>query len=205
MSQEHENIAGGMSYRTMEGIDKSLISKYLEGCDLHSKTTILKKNKAYYIASADKTIARLKLAQTRLKYSNTEEDLAQMIYKKIYGCIEWLEFLKDHIRYDKNDPEILKLQQYKKWHAVKLVPSAAEGYIIISQIKWELSNNKIFSGGVTGNKKLSEITEHFEKAGTIFKILLDADENSDFKKYENLRVEGYNEAAAALKLIKSFE
>ena len=53
-------MSGGMSYRTMDDIDNSLILKYLEGCDFHSKTTILNKNKTYYIASADKTIARLK-------------------------------------------------------------------------------------------------------------------------------------------------
>ncbi len=203
MSQEHENIAGGMSYRTMDDIDNSLILKYLEGCDFHSKTTILNKNKTYYIASADKTIARLKLAQTRLKYSNISEDRAKKIYKKISECIQWLGSLKDRIRYE-NNPEILKLQQYKKWHAVKLIPSAVEGYIIISQIRCELPENKINTGDLTENTKFSAITEHVEKAEMIFKLLFDVNENSDFRKYENLRVEGYNETATALKLIKSF-
>ena len=57
--QEGENIAGGMSYRTMNGIKTTKIMDYLEGYDDDSSMEILEKNKDYYIASANKTISRL--------------------------------------------------------------------------------------------------------------------------------------------------
>jgi hypothetical protein len=61
--KETKNMACGMSYRTMNGIDTSYIMSYLEGNDQNSSTEILKKNREYYIASANKTISRLELAK----------------------------------------------------------------------------------------------------------------------------------------------
>ena len=61
--QEGENIAGGMSYRTMNGIKTTKIMDYLEGYDDDSSRKYLNKNKDYYIASANKTISRLELAK----------------------------------------------------------------------------------------------------------------------------------------------
>jgi hypothetical protein len=61
--QETENMAGVMSYRTMNGIDTSIIMSYLEGTNKNSSTEIFKKNREYYIASANKTISRLELTK----------------------------------------------------------------------------------------------------------------------------------------------
>ena len=63
------NMAGGMSYRTMNGIDVRYIMEYLEGTDENSSKEILKKNREYYIASANKTISRLELAKKRVEYA----------------------------------------------------------------------------------------------------------------------------------------
>ena len=71
--QEGENIAGGMSYRTMNGIKTTKIMDYLEGFDDDSSMEILEKNKDYYIASANKTISRLDLAKKRVEYARLEK------------------------------------------------------------------------------------------------------------------------------------
>jgi len=42
----------------LNGIDTTVIMEYLEGTNENSSKGILGKNKDYYIASADKTIAR---------------------------------------------------------------------------------------------------------------------------------------------------
>ncbi len=127
MMQEGEKIAGGMSYRTMNGNDPQYLMEYLEGTDENSSKEILEKNKDYYIASANKTIARLKLAKKRVEYAHIEENCAEMINNKISASIKWLNELKDNITSVTNKSELLESNQYKKWHAVKLIPSAAEG------------------------------------------------------------------------------
>jgi len=65
MSQKHKKMAGGMSYRTMDGLNSSEIFKYLDrtdevsldGTDEVSCNKVLEKIKDYYMASADKTSA----------------------------------------------------------------------------------------------------------------------------------------------------
>jgi hypothetical protein len=59
--QETENMADGMSYRTMNGIDTRKIMSYLEDRNKKSSEEIFHKNRDYHIASADKTIVRLEL------------------------------------------------------------------------------------------------------------------------------------------------
>ena len=56
--REGEKIAGGMSYRTLNGIDTTVIMEYLEGTNENSSKEILGKNKDYYITSADKIIKK---------------------------------------------------------------------------------------------------------------------------------------------------
>jgi hypothetical protein len=64
-----------MSYRTMNGIDNSHIMKYLEGTNENSSTEIFKKNREYYIASANKTISKLELTKKRVEYSHLKKIL----------------------------------------------------------------------------------------------------------------------------------
>ncbi|MDD3985318.1 MAG: hypothetical protein PHY59_05420 [Methanobacterium sp.] len=84
--QENENIAGGMSYRTMKGINFKKIEKYLIGNDNNSSTEILEKNKDYYIASANKTIARIELAKKRSEYGLNNDKHLKLVNLKIYNA-----------------------------------------------------------------------------------------------------------------------
>ena len=45
--QEGEKIAGRMSYRTLNGIDTTIIMEYMEGSNENSSNEILEKNKDY--------------------------------------------------------------------------------------------------------------------------------------------------------------
>jgi hypothetical protein len=189
--QEHENIAGGMSYRTMNGIDFKEISDYLEGSDQKSLLEILNKNKEYYIASANKTIARLELSKKRVENGNILPETLNIILGKVSNAINWLEKVKEDIGNVNYGSELIKNYQYKKWHAIKLLPSAAEGIMIIYMIEKQLYK-------IDSNEKLVEnISPHLEKAKTIFLELLDLGVLSDFKKAEKSRIEGYNEIVIA--------
>jgi hypothetical protein len=57
-----------------------------------------------------------------------------MVYTKISSAIKWLNELKEYISKVSETSELLKSNQYKRWHAIKLIPSAAEGIIITSSI-----------------------------------------------------------------------
>ena len=198
--QESEDTAGGMSYRTMKGIDITNITGYLEGSDTKSAQEILDKNKDYYIASANKTIARLELTKKRVEHGHIEPICAEMIYEKISNAIKWLKELKNEIQRANNKSDLLNFKEYKKWHAVKLIPSAAEGIIINSSINRKIAdiiNNKEF------NKDLVEIARiHNEKSRSIFLELLNLTEHSDFKAAERLRIKAYGESVLADRKIK---
>jgi len=194
--KEGENIAGGMSYRTMDGIKTIKIMDYLKGFDNDSTAEILERNKDYYIASANKTISRLELAKKRAEYARLEKETEKLIYEKIFRALNWLEELKEDILNIKNNFKFLEVDQYKKWHAVKLIPSAAEGIIITSLIKRKLDNS--FRDSNESNKSIVETArKHIEKAEIIFRDLLNLNEFSDFKEAERSRIEGYNEAVLA--------
>jgi hypothetical protein len=199
--QEGEKIAGGMSYRTMNGNAVKHLMEYLEGSDENSSKEILEKNKDYYIASANKTIARLKLAKKRVLYAQIEENYAETIYDKISTSIKWLNELKDKITSVTNRSELLEPNQYKKWHAVKLIPSAAEGIAISLLISREI--DYISDKGESSNKELLESARtHNKKSKSNFIKLLNLSDQSNFKEAERLRIEGYSEAAHAVKKIK---
>jgi hypothetical protein len=165
----------------------------LEGSNQKNSLEILNKNKEYYIASANKTIARLELSKERVENTNILPETANIISDKISSSLYWLEKLKKDIKNVNNKSEIIKKHQYKKWHAVKLLPSAAEGLMIITRIEEQINNSN-----ETINKNLIEnISKHLEKSKTIFLDLLNLGELSDFQKAEILRIEGYNEIVIA--------
>ena len=198
---EGEKIAGGMSYRTINGNAVKHLMEYLEGSDESSSKEILEKNKDYYIASANKTIARLKLAKKRVEYAQIEENCTEMIYNKISASIKWLNEIKDKITSLNNRSELLEPDQYKKWHAVKLIPSAAEGIAISFLINREIACIKDKSESSDKVLLESAIT-HNKKAKSNFIKLLNLSYQSNFKEAERLRIEGYGEAALAVKKIK---
>ncbi|MBZ2165766.1 hypothetical protein [Methanobacterium spitsbergense] len=200
--QENENIAGGMSYRTMKGINFNQIGKYLDGNDNISSTEILEKNKNYFIASANKIIARIKLAKKRSEYGLNNNDHVRLINLKISASLRWLEKLKKDIKSDINS-EFLNVKQYKKWHAVKLLPSAIEGIIITSKIKYKLLNiDSCYSG--SSKQNIEEAKKYIENAEIKFLRLLNLNENSDFKQAESIRILAYNESILADKKLESF-
>jgi hypothetical protein len=202
--QENENIAGGMSYRTMKGINFNQIEKYLDGKDNISSTEILKKNKNYYIASANKTIARIKLAKKRSEYGLNNNDHVRLINLKISASLRWLDKLKKDIKKSDTNSEFLNVKQYKKWHAVKLLPSAIEGIIITSKIKYKLLN---IDSGYSGSSKqnIEEAKKYIENAEIKFLRLLNLNENSDFKQAESIRILAYNESVIADKKLDSLK
>ena len=200
MMQETENMAGGMSYRTMNGIDSSNIMSYLEGSDNNSSIEILKKNREYYIASANKTISRLELAKKRAEYGHLEKNFHEMINNKIICAIKWLNELKDYINTVSKTSELLKSSQYKRWHAVKLIPSAAEGIVITTSINRKI--NDLDKNRIDTDKTLvKSARSHNTRAELIFKDLLNLTERSDFKEAERLRIKGYRESVLAEKKI----
>ena len=198
--QETENMAGGMSYRTMNGIDTSKIMIYLEGRNKKSSKEIFYKNRDYYIASADKTIARLELTKKRVEYSHLNKNSREMVCNIISNAIIWLNKLKDRINKVSQSFDLLKSSQYKKWHAVKLIPSGAEGLIITTSINGKIVElNKNQSN--LDKKLLRSAIAHINKAESIFKYLLNLTKQSDFKEAEKLRIEGYRECVLVDKKI----
>jgi hypothetical protein len=204
MMQETENMAGGMSYRTMNGIEIDYIIGYLEGSDENSSNEILGKNREYYIASADKTISRLELAKKRVEYGHLDKNYEEMIYIKISSSIKWLEELKEYINNVSNTSELLKSDQYKRWHAVKLIPSAAEGIVITTSIKRKIND---IDKNLTSNDQNSLMSAilHNKKAESIFESLLNLTNGSDFKAAERMRIEGYRESVLAEKKINNLD
>jgi hypothetical protein len=201
MSQKHEDVAGGMSYRTMRGIDISQISEYFEGSDEDTSMQLLEKDKDYYIASANKTISRLFLAKKRIEFGVIPEKNTKMIDKKISISIHWLEKLKKDINNVQSYSEFLDVQKYKKWHAIKLVPSAAEGILLTSIIKLKIKE----LSSLTHSTILKEINLINNSAEKIFLDLLNLNENSDFDEAEILRIKAYNKAIFADKKLKNLK
>ena len=88
--QETENMADGMSYRTMNGIDTRKIMSYLEDRNKKSSEEIFHKNRDYHIASADKTIARLELTKTKVEYGHLNKNSRELVCNIISNAIIWL-------------------------------------------------------------------------------------------------------------------
>lgn len=204
MSQEYEDFAGGMSYRTLNGIDFPHISDYLDGGDETSKAEIFEKNQSYYIASADKTHERLKLARTRILTSGLSIKTTEKIDDKIYDAIRCIEKLKKEIKQARIGNEILKSEWYKKWHMIKLLPSTVEGILIVELIEKKIKflNN---DGDKFRNELLKEAIIHKDNAKSIFLNLISINENSDFKDAERSRIKGYNELALADDKLRDIE
>jgi hypothetical protein len=188
---EHEKIAGGMFYRIMENINTS-ITEYLSGHDEKSSSEILEKNKEYYIASANKILARFELAKVRIENIDTDEKDRHLLSMRLNHGLKWLKNLKKNMKNVSDAHKFPKEVPYKKWHAIKLIPSAAEGYAITSSIEKKLNqiNMNQSKDNVT---RLKNANFHNKKAKGIFLDLLNLEENSDFKLAEKQLIIGYEE------------
>jgi hypothetical protein len=195
-----EESAGGMSYRTMKGIDASIM-EHLVGNDEKSSAEIFEKNQSYYIASADKIMARLELTGTRINHTKLPEEDVKFLCDKVSHGLKWLETLKKNIKQAKNDCEFSNAISYKKWHAVKLIPSAAEGYAISIAMEGDLKHEDI----IANVKQLKDAKSHVHKAKDIFSELLNLKENSDFKLAEERRIKAYKELNLIQELLRTLK
>lgn len=181
----------------MKGIEIS-VRDYLAGKDVNSSGKIFEKNKQYYIASANKTMTRLELAQARIRNAFLSEKDSKFLIDKILYGLNWLDVLKNNIKDAKDDIEFSKAVSYKEWHAVKLIPSAAEGYAIclIMEDKLKVRNNK------SHVKLLEDAESDSQEAKIIFTELLNLKENSNFKLAEKQRIKGYRKLISVEETLK---
>jgi hypothetical protein len=193
--QEMEKNAGGMSYRTLPRIEKTLITQYLDSND--NESTIFEKNKKYYLASADKTIARLELAKIRVQNSDMPSDECQLVLDKINQGLHLIEGLKYQIKHETHNEKLQKATHYKIWHAIKLIPSAAEGYAIISSLERNIFNNKKHES----KNKLKKDEIHLKDLKNIFSYLLNLDESSDFAVAEKYHFKAYEKMEIMQKML----
>lgn len=142
------------------------------------------------MVSADKTIARLELAETRVKNSNISYNECQIVMGRISHGLNCMKCIKSRINQVTSNEELHTITPYKIWHAVKLIPQAAEGYAILASIE-----SVIFTSDrpESDHVKFKKVKFHVENVKKIFLFLLNLDESSDFQAAENSRLKAYEE------------
>lgn len=196
-----EKKAGGMSYRALEVDQASTLTPYLEGLDKQSQSAIFKRNREYYMASVDKTISRLELANVRVKCIGISDRKYLMLKDNITNGLNWLKTLKNEIKGATNNQELQALISYKKWHAVKLIPLAVEGYAIAHTLG--IKNNHPLKIKLSHKSELANAKHHKQRAQKIFEDLLNLEENSDFIMAEKSLLDAIEELEAAQTIINS--
>jgi hypothetical protein len=209
-----QKIAGGMSYRTLEGIDYIYMEHLFEE---GNPSEIFDKKKEYYLASANKTIARLILARTRISEVKLKENVVNNLNLKISKGIEWIRKLKKNIQNSEDEKEFQKAISYKKWHALKLIPQAAEGCALSCFLEEKLnkraSNHINISertkNGIKINLKSKNLINkskdadlHNKKARRLLIIILDSNKDTNFKLAEEQLSKAYEELDIAFKSFK---
>lgn len=203
MSLYGEKKAGGMSYRIRNRVRTSALKPYLEGHDKKSQSAIFRRNQDYYTASADKSIARLKLAQARVGYAGISDKKYNILVDKISHSLNWLKLLKKEIKNATDNQELQRVVSYKKWHTVKLVPSSSEGYAIADAIKIKINQLNSVDSDLMDTEELEDARRHCEMAEEIFMYLLNLEETSDFSNAEKKLLEGFKEMETAQLLTDS--
>lgn len=196
MSCAKMEIAGGMVYQTNEEAESAGLMSYFSGHDGALAPGILEKEKEYYAASADKTAARLELAKARVTEAKIPEADRRMLLERLDSGLAWTDGLKKHIRDapDKAAFDAIVSQSYTNWHAVKLLPSSAEGFAITDGIQDHIDWAKTKK---PGNANLREAENLNMQAKAIFLWLLSLDEHADFTAAEQARLEAFKKASAA--------
>jgi hypothetical protein len=178
-----ERNAGGMSYRTLSKLETILINQYL---DNKNPSKIFEKNKIYYLTSADKTIARLKLAKIRVDNSDMSHGRRQKVLYRINHGLDSMEYIKERVKNSTDNRELLFETPYKLWHKVKLIPSAAEGCAILSSLENTISSQ------IPKNQN-KDVNIDLKNTKKIFSYLLNLDESSDFELAEKCLFQAYKE------------
>ncbi len=192
-------IAGGMVYQTNEGIDQTPdgIMGYLAGHDPQASADILAKQKAYYVASADKTKARLELARATIREADIPESERKLIESRLNEGITWVENAKKQIDRSNDEVSFKKAINYKAWHAVKMLPTAAEGYAVTCAIETQIALIQTYGTVIPG-----EAESLNRQAKSAFIHLMSLTENSDFTAAEKLRLEAFDMAQKAHELVR---
>lgn len=196
-------VAGGMVYDTGEGPEDSAggIMGYLSGHDNVTSLKQLEKEKSYYMASADKTASRIELAKARIQEAWISDDDHKMLDDRLNAGLAWTKDLKERMGRASNRSEFDKAVDYKVWHAVKMLPTAAEGYAITAAIR---NHIEWIRGNMSGIDRglLDEAESHNSHARSAFLQLLYLDDRADFHAAEKARTEAFNDAREAHGLMK---
>ncbi|MCD1293920.1 hypothetical protein CUJ83_02770 [Methanocella sp. CWC-04] len=204
-SKGASSVAGGMSYDAMKAVDMSGLMEYLAGSDRVSARDVLEKYKQYYISSADKTRARLELAKSRVKAASISEEEKRWLIRKLEEGTGWLKELGSKIASAKGEAGFNKVTTgiFDKWHLIKLLPSSAEGCALTASMRSDIKRIRMNSG-LTSEKAvyLSEAGDHNIRAYNLFRTIMRLDVRSDLWEAEEMRLEAYKEASAALEKLK---
>lgn len=200
------DIAGGMIHQTMKGVEgRDDLMNYVGGPRGEHSRDVLEKDKEYYLASADKTYARLELARSRVDASCISAEDKAMLNGHIDRGEAWVSDLKSGIRSSEGSKGFSASvsEVYDAWHIVKMIPQAAEGYAITKSIQGRAEDIRAQPQLAPEQAAMLDRAETLnERAMSGFLEILNLDTGSDLKKAESLRVESYNQASEAHTLIE---
>jgi hypothetical protein len=185
-------MAGGMVHWTNEGVDMSPggIMRYVAGDDEAAAADILEKEKAYYAACIDKTLSRLALAKARISGSGLTPEERAMVFGRLRSGVEWLETNKKMLLMASDRDSFEKTIDLKMWHAVKMLPTASEGYYIACSLEKRLDK----ADDSRGKREAKELNG---RAGSTFIRLLNLDGRTDFVAAEKDRLAAFGQLSKA--------
>lgn len=188
----HSKMAGGMVHWTNEGVDISPggIMRYIAGDSEADSGAILEKEKAYYAACVDKTLSRLELAKVRIDTADLTAEERSMLYGRLNAGVGWLQANKKAFESAKDRSSFEKVIDIKTWHAVKMLPTASEGYSIACAIE-----KRIEKMPDSADKK--EAVTVNGQAKSTFLRLLNLDGSADFVAAEKDRIEAFGRLSRA--------
>jgi hypothetical protein len=185
-------MAGGMVHWTNEGVDISPggIMRYINGRGEADIEDILEKEKAYYAASIDKTLSRLKLARSRIDTADLTKEERSMLHGRLDAGVDWLNMNKKAFLSATNRASFEKEIDLKMWHAVKMLPTASEGYSIACAIEKGIDKTP-------DRKGKAEAIRLDSRAKSMFLRLLNLDGRTDFVAAEKDRIEAFSRLSRA--------
>lgn len=188
----HSKMAGGMVHWTNEGVDLSPdgIMRYIAGSGDADSIAILKKEKEYYAACVNKTLSRLALARSRIDAADLTTEERSILDERLESGVEWLASNKKALLSANDRESFEKAVDLKTWHAVKMLPTATEGYAIACSIEKRL-------GRMSESRDKSRAVKLNDQARSTFWQLLNLDGSADFVAREKDRIEAFGRLSKA--------